>query len=90
MRERPTVLVVVQGGIRGLLQHGGPAVDHVDPAVVLQLLGASHQGLDEVLIRVGPDHPCLRNQTKGLSERRERNLGNSSASTSRESTQLHV
>ena len=71
MSEQPTVLVVVQGDVRGLLQHGRPAVDHMHPAVVLQLLGASHQGLDEVLIQVGPDHPRLRNRTDGLSEKKE-------------------
>ena len=65
------MLVVVQGVVGGLLQHGRAAVDDVDPAAVLELLGAPHQGLDEVLVRVGPDHPRLRNQTVGSSERKE-------------------
>lgn len=54
---RPTL--VVHGHVGGVLHHSRPAVNHVDPALVLQLLSPSLQRLDEVLVRVGADHPSL-------------------------------
>jgi len=57
---------VVPGGVGGGgLQQGRAAVDHVDPAPVLQVLGAALQRLDEVLVDVGANHPGLRREEHG-------------------------
>lgn len=63
----PTWWLKVHRGIRRRrLQQSRPAIDHVDPALVLQLLSSSLQRLDEVLVRVGADHPSLQHRGRWL------------------------
>lgn len=72
-------VVVIAGRVGGGLQQGGAPVDHVDPALVLQLLGASLQRLDEVLVCVGADHPGLQRDSRTVSQRGERPSPNTDA-----------
>lgn len=65
IREPPTFPLVVHRHVGGWLKKSGPAVNHVDPALVLQLLSSFLQRLNEVLVRIGPDHPSLKETTPG-------------------------
>lgn len=59
----PTLRLVVHGDVRRALQESRPPVNHVDSTPILQVLGASLQRLDEVLIQVGADNPSLQKNT---------------------------
>lgn len=59
----PTLRLVVHGDVGQARQERRPAVNHVHSALVLQVLSASLQRLDEVLVRVGADHPSLQQNT---------------------------
>lgn len=59
----PTLRLAVHGDVRRALQESRPAVNHVHSAPILQVLSASLQRLNEVLIRVGADHPSLQQNT---------------------------
>lgn len=61
-----TLRLIVHRDVGRGLHQGRPAVDDVDSALVLQLLGAFLQRLDEVLVCVGPDHPSLQNNTESM------------------------
>lgn len=59
----PTLHLVVHGDVGRALQESRPAVNHVHSALVLQVLSASLQRLDEVLVQVGADHSSLQQKT---------------------------
>lgn len=63
----PTLQLIVYKDVRWGLQQSRPAINHVNSALVLQLLSAFLQRLNEVFIRVSADHPSLQHNTRSVS-----------------------
>lgn len=80
-RVNSTLRLVVHGDVGRALQQSRPAVNQMHSSLLLQVLSASLQRLDEVLVRVGADHPSLQRKTliwkggRGIKKKRSEDSG---------------